>query len=73
MPHRARAEHWSHGWIAVCQDCKWLGGDQGDDETAAAREAEMHERGEHHSWNPETLVVWSPDQPDPTTKKAPDP
>lgn len=58
MPHRAKAEHWSHAWLAVCQDCDWLGSDYSD-EGPAAEEAQMHERGERQPWDPEKVVPWN--------------
>lgn len=58
MPHHAKAVRMSHAWVAECQDCKWLGGDQGD-EASAARDAEMHERGESHPWEASEIVPWN--------------
>ncbi len=49
----------SHAWVAECEDCDWLGGDWSD-EGLAIEDAEMHERGERHPWEPETVEPWTP-------------
>lgn len=49
----------SHGWVACCQDCEWLGGDYSRRE-GSAQEAEMHERGERHPWQAAEVTVWDP-------------
>jgi hypothetical protein len=50
----------SHAWVAVCDDCHWLGDDHPDDEQAAISDAEMHSRGQRHPWEPEKIVPWDP-------------
>jgi len=58
--HLARAVRFSHAWIGQCP-CGWLGSDQ-HDEVDAAREAEMHERGERPPWAPERFEEWTPER-----------
>lgn len=49
----------SHAWVAVCEDCAFLGGDHGDQD-AAEHDADLHRAGELHPWQQPAPTVWSP-------------
>ena len=55
-PHDARAEKWSHAWLAVCS-CGWLGDDRATGQ-GAVRDARLHNEGKRRPWNPEKFVAW---------------
>ena len=60
--HTAKAEHWSQGWIAVCQNCNWLGADHREP-GPAAEEARMHRHSRRRPWQLEKVEPWSPSKP----------
>jgi len=58
--HRAKIEKFSHAWVAVCEDCDWMGSDHPLDKSEARKDAQMHERGERRPWEAAELEPWTP-------------
>lgn len=45
-------------WTPACLNCSWIGSD--GTRAEAEQEAQMHERGERHPWQPLTIEPWHP-------------
>jgi hypothetical protein len=57
--HTARAERQSQGWVAECDDCRWMGADHKRPEPDA-EEARMHRHQQRPAWSLDRIVPWSP-------------